>query len=137
MKQEDRILDKYGKESGMEVPEGYFAELEKRIMDSLPPYQEQPRVAEMTRWQRMRPYFYLAAMFCGIWLMMKLFHTVSQPMSMSLDNPPEALVQLLDRDIDYDKYTSNSAMPDFMLEEEVIMDYDSFEDFERDFSIEE
>ena len=133
MKQEDSIIKKYGKDSGMTVPDGYFADLQAKIMESLPEYKNQPAVIPQSRWQRMKPYVYLAAMFCGIWLMMKLFHTVSQPLSLSLDNPPEALVQLLERDTDYDYFQLMGEVSDYAIEEEVIMNYDSFEDFERDF----
>lgn len=138
MKQEEIIIKKYGKDSGMNVPEGYFSDLQGRIMDSLPPIERRPEVGEISKWKRVRPYIYLAAMFCGIWLMMKLFHTVTQPMSLNLDNSPEALVQLLDRDLD--SYEEGYVMlpmaltDDYSLEEEVIMDYDNIADFERDFN---
>lgn len=137
MKQEEDIKIKYGKDSGMHVPDDYFQSLQRRIMESLPPMEEKPVAPFMTRWQRVKPYVYLAAMFCGIWLMMKMFHTVSQPMSLNLDNPPEALVQLLDRETDYDYYSLMPEPADYMIEEEVIMSYDSIEDFERDFISEE
>ena len=137
MKQEDSIKDKYGKESGMKVPDGYFSELESRILTSLPPYQAKPIVPAMTTWQRVKPYVYLAAMFCGIWLMMKVFHTATQPMSLSLDNPPEAIVQLLDHELYPEDYISLQLSSDYDLEEEVVMSYDSFEDFEKDFESED
>ena len=133
MNQEEKIINKYGKDSGMKVPDGYFPELEKRIMNSLPPFKNQPVAPVMTGWQRMKPYLYLAAMFAGIWLMMKVFHTASQPMSLSLDNPPEAIVHLLENDGYSIDYISIHSMSDYDFEQEVILDYDSFEDFEKDF----
>ena len=132
MKQEDSLIKKYGKDSGMKVPENYFPELEARIMESLPPYVAAPKAPELSRWQRMKPYVYLAAMFMGIWLMMKVFHTVSRPMSLSLDNPPEALVELIDKD-DYEDYAMLRYY-DFGDEEDVILSYDSIEDFEKAFN---
>ena len=134
MKQEEQLISKYGKDSGMRVPEGYFADIQKNIMSSLPPYTKAAPVIELSRWQRVKPYVYLAAMFCGIWLMMKVFHTATQPMSLSLDNPPEALVQILDRDQDYYEYMGYSSEPDFLMEEDVMASYDNIEDFERDFN---
>ena len=133
MKQEQQLISKYGKDSGFKVPEGYFAHLQQNIMESLPPYPETEKKIEMSRWQRVKPYVYLAAMFCGIWLMMKVFHTATGPISTSLDNPPEALVELFDYDYDYDtRYMSNNL--DFDLDdEELIMSYDNIEDFEKDF----
>ena len=134
MKQEEQLISKYGKDSGMKVPDGYFAGLERNIMESLPPYPVERKVPSLTPWQRVRPYVYLAAMFCGIWLMMKVFHTATQTMTMDLDNPPEALVELLDRDIDYD-YMYQSYTPDFDIDDEdLIMSYDNLEDFEKDFN---
>lgn len=133
MKQEEQLISKYGKESGMKVPEGYFSDLERNILSSLPPYQEKRRVVDLTRWQRVKPYVYLAAMFCGIWLMMKVFHTATQPMSMSLDNPPEALVELLDGRTSHD-FNYLPFVNDYDFDEEdVIMNYDNIEDFEKDF----
>ena len=134
MKQEEELIKKYGKDPGMRVPEGYFAQLEKQVMQSLPDYPKHAPIRDLSRWQRMKPYVYLAAMFCGIWLMMKVFHSVTQPMSLSLDNPPEALVELLDGGVDYDSHYLPLYMGDFdMDEEELIMSYDNIEDFEKDF----
>ena len=135
MKQEEQLISKYGKDSGMKVPDGYFTELEQQIMSSLPPYQASPKKIDLSRWQRVKPYVYLAAMFCGIWLMMKVFHTATQPMSMNLDNPPAALVEMLDDGFDYDnlyrQYYSDYEYD--MDDEELILSYDNIEDFERDF----
>ena len=135
MKQEDSILNKYGKDAGMKVPDGYFQELESNILDSLPPYVSQPKQLELSRWQRIRPYVYLAAMFCGIWLMMKVFHHISEPMTLSLDNPPSGVVQLLEHDLYEPEYINMPLSSDYDLEEEVILSYDSFEDFEKDFQL--
>lgn len=133
MKQEDILKDKFGTDAGMRVPEGYFSELERNIMNSLPPYESAPKPVKLSAWQRVKPYVYLAAMFCGIWLMMKVFHTATQPISMNLENPPEALVELLDGDMDFDfNYIPYSA--DFDIDDvDFIMSYDNIEDFEKDF----
>lgn len=134
MKQEEQLISKYGRDSGLKVPEGYFSDLEQRIMSSLPPYQKSQPKVELSRWQRIRPYVYLAAMFCGIWLMMKVFHTATQPISLSLDNPPEALVDMIDGGLDYDVHYLPYIMEEFDADdEELIMSYDSIEDFEKDF----
>ena len=134
MKQEQQLTDKFGKDSGMKVPEGYFTELERNIMNSLPPYPQAKKNINVSMWQRMKPYVYLAAMFCGIWLMMKVFHIATQPISLNLDNPPEALVELLEGGMDYEvNYFQYS--PDFDIDdEEFIMSYDNIEDFEKDFN---
>lgn len=134
MKQEEQLITRYGKDSGMRVPEGYFPNLEKHIMESLPPYKKKERIVELSRWQRVKPYVYLAAMFCGIWLMMKVFHTATQPISLSLDNPPEALVEMIDGEIDFDMVHYLPSIENYDFEDEdVIMSYDNIEDFEKDF----
>ena len=137
MKQEDSLLEKYGKDSGMKVPEGYLAELQANIMESLPPYVSQPVVPELSRWQRVKPYIYLAAMFCGIWLLMKVFHTVSDPLTLNLDNPPEAIVQLLEQEPDFYEYMAIPDDSDYDMEDEILASYDNFEDFEKDFNSQE
>ena len=137
MKQEDYLKEKYGQDSGMRVPEGYFADLQQKVMESLPPYQSAPPKPQLSRWQRVKPYVYLAAMFCGIWLMMKVFHTVSDPMSLSLDNPPEALVHLIEQEPDYYEYMDLTDENDIQLEDEVMGSYDSIEEFEKDFNAQE
>lgn len=134
MKQEEQLIEKYGKDPGMRVPEGYFASLQEQVIDRISsvPQQKPERTISLSGWQRVKPYVYLAAMFCGIWLMMKVFHTATQPMSLSLDNPPEALVELLDSDYDYD--ITYLPYYDFdASEEELIMSYENIEDFENDF----
>ena len=135
MKPEQQLFSKYGKDSGLKVPEGYFVDLQKNIMDSLPPYKKAEPQVEISRWQRVKPYVYLAAMFCGIWLMMKVFHSATQPISMSLDNPPQALVEMIDGGLDYDvHYLPYLDDMDFNYDDsELIMSYDNIEDFENDF----
>ena len=133
MKPEEDLLSKYGKDSGMKVPEGYFPDLESRIMNSLPPYKKEIKVPELSRWHRVKPYVYLAAMFCGIWLMMKVFHTATQPISLNLDNPPAALVEMLDGGLEYDIHYSPYAYDSEEEDEDLIMSYDNIDDFKKDF----
>lgn len=129
---EDKIKEKYGKQSGLKVPDGYFNGLTDRIMAGLPSYVEAAPQPQLSRWHRVRPYVYLAAMFCGIWLMMKVFHHVTDPDTLTLDNPPEALVYLIESE-SWDGLLESYEEPEFILEEEISGDYDSIEDFERDF----
>ena len=133
MKQEEELINKFGKDSGMRVPESYFPDLEQRILSSLPPYKKSEPKIELSRWQRVKPYVYLAAMFCGIWLMMKVFHTATQPMSLSLENPPAALVEMLDGGLEYDVQYMPYMYEYDPEEEALIMSYDNIEDFKKDF----
>lgn len=132
MRHEDQLKDKYGTDSGFRVPDGYFEELNLRIMESLPQYPEAPRVVEMSLWQKVKPYVYLAAMFAGIWVMMKVFHTVSSADSLNLDNPPSAIAQAMAAQ-DEETFHYFSPATDYALEEEMTLTYSSIEEFEADF----
>ncbi|MBQ0120182.1 MAG: hypothetical protein KBT13_03535 [Bacteroidales bacterium] len=85
MKQEDpKILIGLGKDPGFKVPENYFEEFNKRMLDSLPEKEitevEKPQEQKATvvdkpsMWVRVRPYLYMAAAFAGIFGMVKVFN---------------------------------------------------------------
>lgn len=135
MHQEEILREKYGNETGFRVPDGYFEELNAKILSGLPPYKEAPKSVSLSMWQRVKPYVYLAAMFAGIWVMMKVFHGVTTADRLTLDNPPAAIVQALESDY-YDELMLYSPTPDFELEEEVSSHYQTMEDFEKDFGYE-
>lgn len=71
-KEKADILSKIGKDAGFKVPEGYFDDFAERLAEQLPEPTITP-IVPATRWQRIRPFVYMAAMFVGIWLMMKIF----------------------------------------------------------------
>ena len=80
MKEDTDILKTIGRRDGMTVPDGYFADFAARMASQLP---ERPELAAMavasaprTFWWRVRPYVYMAAMFAGVWCMLKMFTTV-------------------------------------------------------------
>ncbi len=66
MKEEDNILRKVGTENSFRVPEGYFENLTSQVMNQLPP-KEKPVIIqkEPTRFERLKPWLYMAAMFVG------------------------------------------------------------------------
>lgn len=75
MKGQD-ILSTINHDSGMTVPDNYFADFAKKMEAQLPPQPwESEELVVMPRsfWQKIRPYTYMAAMFLGIWCMMKTF----------------------------------------------------------------
>lgn len=75
MKQEDKnILDKLGKQTGFQVPEGYFEHFTQQMVDQLPDIEITDVEAKPSLWVRVRPYVYMAAMFAGIWCMMQIFN---------------------------------------------------------------
>ena len=53
MKQEDpTILNKYGKDPGFKVPENYFEDFNKRMVEMLPDVEITPVDVKPTMWQR-------------------------------------------------------------------------------------
>lgn len=76
MKKGEDILKKINRNDGMTVPEGFFEDFAAKMEAMSPerPEAEQPRrIEHRTTWQRVRPYVYMAAMFAGIWCMLKMF----------------------------------------------------------------
>lgn len=73
MKEEDNILKKVGAENSFRVPDGYFENLTSEIMNRLPE-KEKPVVKqkEATTWDRMKPWAYMAAMFVGAALIIRV-----------------------------------------------------------------
>lgn len=136
MRQEDQLISKYGRDPGFRVPDGYFDRLNSGIMASLPPYPEAPKPVDLSLWQRIKPYAYLAAMFAGIWLMMGIFHHVSTTTGeLSLDNPPASIASAMALGVE-DAYPYIMTESDYELEKEVSAYYDSFDEFENDFGYE-
>ena len=73
MKEEDKIRKKTGKENPFRVPDGYFDNLASEVMSRLPE-KEKPVIAqrEPTRWERVKPWLYMAAMFVGAALIIRV-----------------------------------------------------------------
>ncbi len=62
-----KLEDICGKENPFTVPEGYFEHLTQTVMDRLPERRfTTPEPQHISMWQRVKPWIYLAAMFCGI-----------------------------------------------------------------------
>lgn len=111
MKQQSDILDRLGRRSGMTVPEGYFESFAADMMSRLPEREPVNTAAALSPslWQRVRPYAYLAAMFCGVWLMMWIFNDVSTRAAGGdmFDNPVFASV--IGSDSFYDNYLASEV----------------------------
>ena len=136
MKFEERLKEKIGSDAGFRVPEGYFEEAFTRILAELPE-RETSAPQPVTRWQKVRPYIYMAAMFAGIWLMMKAFHTASTA-DMSLHSEPRELAALVADPRSYDYFEMadanvNDGVSDYRMEQDVLASYEDFDDFRKDF----
>lgn len=133
MKEEDKILERYGQKGPWRVPDGYFETVRIEIISKLPEYPEAPKRADMSLWQRVKPYVYLAAMFAGIWCMMKVFHNASGMGSLNLDNPPENIAAFMGEPEMNDLFMLPSDISDMELIDEVSENYDNMEEFAEDF----
>lgn len=95
MKNQD-ILSEIDHKSGMTVPDNYFADFQKRMEAALPEQEwEKPVVvAPRTFWQKVRPYVYMAAMFAGVWCMMKMFNIMGSTSSLSVEDNPTLMTAI-------------------------------------------
>jgi hypothetical protein len=73
MGKEENILRKVGTKNPFRVPDHYFEEVTQEIMSRLPEKESMPTMAEPTLWERVKPWVYMAAMFCGIMLSVRIF----------------------------------------------------------------
>lgn len=73
MKEEDNILKRVGTENAFKVPEGYFGNLTSEVMNQLPEKEKSAlEVEKSTTWTRMKPWVYMAAMFIGAFLIIRV-----------------------------------------------------------------
>lgn len=80
MKEEDTLLKKLGKENSFKVPDGYFENLTSEMMNKLPEketvaFKEEP----VSTWTRVKPLLYMAAMFIGAALIIRVASTDHKP----------------------------------------------------------
>ena len=73
MSPEEKILQKIGKKNPFTVPENYFENFTQELMDKLPAKEAVLQTEAPTLWQRVKPWLYMAAMFCGIMLSVRIF----------------------------------------------------------------
>ncbi len=112
------ILEKVNHNDGFTVPEGYFDEFAARMADSLPqqPWEQQPKVMPRSFWQKVRPYVYLAAMFMGVWCMMKMFDLMrTDSTGLSIDNNPVITAALSNDHFINDYFIDEGDLNDNML----------------------
>lgn len=78
MGKEDNILRKAGTSNPFRVPDHYFENFTQELMNKLPEKEPMPLMSEPTLWERVKPWLYMTAMFCGIMLSVKVFVGVPQ-----------------------------------------------------------
>ena len=72
MKEEDKLLKKIGTENPFRVPEGYFEGFTSDLMSRLPEKEKTDIHREPTTWEKVRPWLYMAAMFIGAALIIRV-----------------------------------------------------------------
>ncbi len=73
MKEQDKILKRGGTENPFRVPDGYFENLTSEVMSRLPEKEKTIETQqEPTTWTRVRPWLYMAAMFVGAALIIRV-----------------------------------------------------------------
>ena len=73
MKEEQDILRKVGTKNPFHAPEGYFENFSQELMSKLPEKDSYIPEAETNLWTRVKPWIYMAAMFVGIMLSVRIF----------------------------------------------------------------
>ena len=119
MKEEDKLLKKVGTDNPFTVPEGYFEQLTSEVMNNLPEQQPTPIVAkEVTMWDRVKPWAYMAAMFVGAALIIKVASYNPNP----FEDKQLATIETVattDAEVVYDGYidyaVTQSMMDDYSL----------------------
>lgn len=134
-KEERMLLDRFGRKGPWKVPEGYFAQMMTEVEGKLPAQPQEQRYVEMTRWQKLKPYVYLAAMFLGIWVMMNVFGRVMTSRELNLDNPPEQYAQLMEKAVEQDAvYIPTSLMSAMETEDAVLSEFTDMNEFVEAFN---
>jgi hypothetical protein len=72
MRSKTNQLEETGNANPFKVPEGYFENLSDRILTQLPEKVEE-ETKSLNLWERVQPWVYMAAMFVGIALMVRIF----------------------------------------------------------------
>lgn len=139
MKENSKILEKIDRHDGMTVPEGYFADFAARMAQQLEPTPfeksaTEPQIrAPRNFWQRVRPYVYMAAMFAGVWCMLKMFTMITGTPD-AMQQPSPTLAEALGNEVFVNDYVLDNLNQYDLMDElmEEGFDFDSIED-EQDF----
>ena len=114
MKEDDEIRRKCGTENPFTVPEGYFEDFTKQLMAQLP---EQaiptPLETKVTTWHRVKPWLYMAAMFCGLMFGFKYMTRSSESTNTAILSDNETKSPYSDEYIE--AVIDNSMMDDYTI----------------------
>lgn len=105
MKEEDDILRMVGTDNAFKVPVGYFDNFVTGLMSKLPEKSDIP-VKRITTWGKVKPWVYLAAMFIGAALIIRIVSFTSD----SHNKPAKDIAEQY-----INSTVENSRMTDYQL----------------------
>lgn len=110
MGKEDKLLRKVGTKNPFRVPDSYFEEFTPKLMDMLPEKEPMMPMPEVTLWQRVKPWIYMTAMFCGIMLSVRIF--VGEPQKNEFPEFTQAEKEKI-TDEEWETIVSRTLMDDY------------------------
>lgn len=111
-KEETDLLNRCGTENPFTVPEGYFERFTEQLMEKLPEREAQP-APRLTLWTRVKPWVYMAAMFCGLMLSVRMFVGEKQSQSPAAISGTTDFTEVPDEYID--PIVNQTMMDDYTL----------------------
>ncbi|WP_303911869.1 hypothetical protein [Bacteroides mediterraneensis] len=111
-KEETDLLKRCGTENPFTVPEGYFERFTEQLMEKLPEREAQP-APRLTLWTRVKPWVYMAAMFCGLMLSVRMFVGEKQSQSPAAISGTTDFTEVPDEYID--PIVNQTMMDDYTL----------------------
>lgn len=114
MKEEDKLRKELGMENPFRVPEGYFEGFTSHLMSRLPEKEKSDVFRTPTTWEKVRPWVYMAAMFVGAALIIRVASSkvdisVNEQSAVADDIDMETEMEYIDVAID------NSMLDDYSL----------------------
>ena len=115
MKEEDEILKKVGTGNVFKVPDGYFENLTSEVMNKLPEKEKSAfEVKKTTKWDKIKPLAYMAAMFVGAAFIIRIASVNYKPEATEM-----AVMDTVEVESDSDEYINavleGSMMDDYSL----------------------
>lgn len=101
------MKQRIGTENPFRVPEGYFEGFTSELMEHLPEKERVIVSRKPTAWEKIRPLVYMAAMFVGAMLIIRIASTYYLPGQEAAGNED------IDREVEY----INMAMENSMLDD--------------------
>ncbi len=104
---EEELFQKIGKENPFSIPDGYFENLTSDVMEHLPEKEMPKDPKTVTMKDKIRPYLYLAAIFVGAALIIKVLNYQKM-------HDPEYIAE---QEAKYETEVINNVMNDTMMDD--------------------